>query len=637
MMNRRFRRLLAKFSRDDRGAVALMFGLALMPMIALTGAGVDYTRASQLRAKMTTAADAAVLAATKASGKTLAERQAIANAAFVGNLGSDSSLLAVSGTLTAVAGNSYRYEATANYNYLIMQLVPGASDYAQLRVQSEANAGEGSVEVALVLDNTGSMSGDMTALRKAGKDFTNILFDYASNGAELKMSVVPYVAAVNPGRFNLAMSHVDARGDSDWQARNLRWRWIGFLPNCTNDPYWTPGGGGGGGGGGTGPGTGGNGAWLQDGLRKLASVGLELFGVKEASAQVGPYGTPNRLAPFTGKEISVDKPYTDKNNVKAFVPTGFNYDGVWSRCVISNPGKIAHLDLFDGIRTSAGRAQWKGCVEARPEPFDVTDDPPNPANPRTLFSPYFWADEPGAGGKGASLGYINNYMDDGSLPTGWNTGWEWEQQANLFKYDGQNKNVSFSENPPNTSGPNMACPDELLRLTNNRAAVQSKISSLGHWNGGGTISSEGIMWGWRTLSPKLPFADAKPYGTPNHKKVLVLMTDGENQIGGNNVNGPVMSHYTSYGYMRWGRFPSENFQVAHTHLDARMTLACNNAKAAGIQIITILFRVDAAKSKQLLENCATEKKLFYIASNQNELQKAFTDVAEVIGRIRLTK
>ncbi|MCX7324932.1 MAG: hypothetical protein NTZ14_10975 [Hyphomicrobiales bacterium] len=71
----------------------------------------------------------------------------------------------------------------------------------------------------------------------------------------------------------------------------------------------------------------------------------------------------------------------------------------------------------------------------------------------------------------------------------------------------------------------------------------------------GTISFEGIMWGWRKLSPRARFADGAAYGTDGNKKILVIMTDGENQIGGNNLNGPVMSHCSAYGYMRWGRFP----------------------------------------------------------------------------------
>ena len=101
--------------------------------------------------------------------------------------------------------------------------------------------------------------------------------------------------------------------------------------------------------------------------------------------------------------------------------------------MIANPGKIANLDLFDGIRTKTGTAHWKGCVEARPEPFDVTDDAPYPMDPHTLFMPCIWPDETGNGKDDNSLGYTNNDMDDGDMPAGWTKGGEWERPASLFK------------------------------------------------------------------------------------------------------------------------------------------------------------------------------------------------------------
>jgi hypothetical protein len=132
-------------------------------------------------------------------------------------------------------------------------------------------------------------------------------------------------------------------------------------------------------------------------------------------------------------------------------------------------------------------------------------------------------------------------------------------------------------------------------------------------------------------------ADAKPYGTKNHEKIMMVMTDGENHIGANKPIGPVMSHYNAYGYMRWGRFRKENYREVSKYLDDRMSLACENAKKAKVQVITILFRVDTANSKSLLEKCASNNKLFYLAKDTNELQKAFTDVAELIGKIRLAR
>ncbi len=634
-----FKRTLKRFSADRRGNVAIMFGLALIPLIGLTGVGVDYTRASQLRARMATASDAAVLVAVKSTGLTLEQRTRAADAVFAANLGTDLSLYGITGTLIKLDGNGYRYEANARYTYAVLKALPGAGASTPLRVFSEASAGDSKVEVALVLDNTGSMANDMAVLRSAAADFTNILFDAAPGTNALRMSVVPYVTAVNPGRMNLGMSSVDARGDSSWHAIALRDRYIGWIPNCNMDPYYVPGPPGPPGP--TpppdpyaGPGRGGRGVWLQDALRKLASVGQELFGISSAAAQVGTYGTPNRTAPWSGTNVTISPPYTAAP-VNALIPTGFSSS---NPCVLNNPSKISHLDLFDGIRTRSGaRAQWKGCVEARAEPFDVTDDPPTIGNPNTQFTPYFWMDEVGAAADGNVNGYVNNYIDDATvMPQAWTPGGDWERTYNILKYDGASRGATYTENPPTTGGPNMACPDELLRLTDNRAAVLNKVRSLSHWNGGGTISSEGIAWGWRTLSPKAPFADGVAYGTPNTKKFLVLMTDGENELGESNIGGPTLSHYSAYGHLRY-RFSRDNFQLASNYLDDRMSLVCENAKAAGVQVITILFRVNTMRSKNLLERCASDRKLFYIASNQNELRSAFQDVAAVIGRIRLTK
>lgn len=55
-----FRRFLA----DRRGNVAIMFGIAVIPVLGCVGAAVDYSLANQRRAKITTALDAAVLMAT---------------------------------------------------------------------------------------------------------------------------------------------------------------------------------------------------------------------------------------------------------------------------------------------------------------------------------------------------------------------------------------------------------------------------------------------------------------------------------------------------------------------------------------------------------------------------------------------
>ena len=55
------KRLHRRFGSDKRGAVAIIFGLALVPLVTSIGATIDYTRASTARDRLTIIADKAVL------------------------------------------------------------------------------------------------------------------------------------------------------------------------------------------------------------------------------------------------------------------------------------------------------------------------------------------------------------------------------------------------------------------------------------------------------------------------------------------------------------------------------------------------------------------------------------------------
>lgn len=55
-------RLARRFAADVRGAVALLFGLAVVPIVGIAGIAVDFTRVTADRADLQSAADAAALA-----------------------------------------------------------------------------------------------------------------------------------------------------------------------------------------------------------------------------------------------------------------------------------------------------------------------------------------------------------------------------------------------------------------------------------------------------------------------------------------------------------------------------------------------------------------------------------------------
>ncbi|HEY8380610.1 MAG TPA: pilus assembly protein TadG-related protein [Microvirga sp.] len=76
---------LHTFLRNERGSVAVVFTLALVPLIGAAGAALDYSRATGSRASLQTAADAAALAAVRVKTLNATERQNTGKAMFNAN------------------------------------------------------------------------------------------------------------------------------------------------------------------------------------------------------------------------------------------------------------------------------------------------------------------------------------------------------------------------------------------------------------------------------------------------------------------------------------------------------------------------------------------------------------------------
>lgn len=70
------------FSRDERGTIAVLFAIALVPIIGFSGAAIDYGRAVKAQGKMQAAADSAALAALTVNATTAAQREANARSVF---------------------------------------------------------------------------------------------------------------------------------------------------------------------------------------------------------------------------------------------------------------------------------------------------------------------------------------------------------------------------------------------------------------------------------------------------------------------------------------------------------------------------------------------------------------------------
>ena len=70
-----------RFFGDQHGNTTILFSLAFVGLLGITGLAIDYSRATAARARIAAAADTSVLAGAK-DGATLAERKALAQQYF---------------------------------------------------------------------------------------------------------------------------------------------------------------------------------------------------------------------------------------------------------------------------------------------------------------------------------------------------------------------------------------------------------------------------------------------------------------------------------------------------------------------------------------------------------------------------
>jgi Flp pilus assembly protein TadG len=286
------------------------------------------------------------------------------------------------------------------------------------------------------------------------------------------------------------------------------------------------------------------------------------------------------------------------------------------------------LGLFSQI-TNIG---WGGCVRARVglNGYDLTDEPPNLANGETLFVPYFAPDEPDTPG-----GYNNNYLND--LIVG--------SAIVRQRFPGKYLGALIAGNSP---GPNRNCvPRPIQALTNVKQTITDAINAMSA--SGNTVIPEGLAWGWRVLSPGSPFAEGAPYGDGTTLKILILLTDGRNQVEAS--NGHNHSVYSAYGYAASGHIGPTDGSGTRQALDDKTAALCNNIKAdkdgdpntQDIYLYTISYALLDQAARNLLQACATPQaacpgnNCYYDVPDPAALSGAFTSIAMGINQLRLTR
>ena len=202
----------------------MMFAMVMVPLIAVTGAAIDFSRAYEQRLVVQDALDSAALAANRLIGlaseeEIYAEAMAFFNANTEGRLDNTLTLsMRVDGGTVALSTD---LPVPTSFLGVI------GIENINFDISSVSVAGAATYEVVMVLDNSTSMRGSkLSALQIAATDMINSLFGLsASNPADepVRIGLVPFSASVNVGAANANASWMDTGGNAPNAAINFDW------------------------------------------------------------------------------------------------------------------------------------------------------------------------------------------------------------------------------------------------------------------------------------------------------------------------------------------------------------------------------------------------------------------------------
>ncbi len=194
-------------------------------------------------------------------------------------------------------------------------------------------------------------------------------------------------------------------------------------------------------------------------------------------------------------------------------------------------------------------------------------------------------------------------------------------------------NDAHPEKPyPGLLSTSQNCLTPITPLTARRNDVLRAINGL-VVNVGGyrplTYIPSGLIWGVNVLSPTAPFEEADPYHDGNRKprKILVLMTDGENTLRYDPSTGRHTTPSTSGN--------SGQQQLRATNNDT--AAICDYARSQNIEVFTVALAVSSSTARNLLQACASDSEHYFDARDTAALRGAFSSIAASINRVRLVE
>lgn len=606
----RFRQGLERLSRglrqwagDRRGAIAIQFAFLVVPLTILGFGLVDLNRMNTQKYNLQDSLDAAALYAARSDATTNAELQAAGQKALNANLNLMHGAELISSSFVLDADG---VGVTADAEMKMPAVVSNLWTNQDLKVKahSEVMRNTKNIEVALVLDVTGSMRDQpIIDLRAAATELIDIVVKDQQAPFYSKVSIVPYSMGVNVGDYadDVRGAIPAAKGitNATWKgttskaiSTTTRQNWV--VVNASNHGF-----------------SNGNWVYIEDVAGGMS--GLNNKGYKVANKTTNSF----QLEGVDGS-------------------SGYSSDGA---------GGKATLCTYSNCDTLITAASHGFATNARVRITDIVG--PTNLNDTTyqvtrVSSSQFRLNGSGAGDKPYSSGgdaWCTTYGCEFYYFTNPNgAGRTHRISTCVSERIGSDK---YTDNHPvglNYPAPSNPClSNTIYPLSADKTALKAQITALKEE--GSTAGHIGVAWGWYMISPNFgslwPNAVNKPaaYNAPNTLKVVVWMTDGANNTA--YCNG-VIAQDSGNG----SGLTSDHINCNATNgSSSTQTLAlCSAMKANGIVVYSVGFNIAGNQSAiDVVNGCATDLRHVYLPSGGAALSEAFSAIGAEIDNLRLTR
>lgn len=578
------------FVTDTHGAIAIA-AAGVVPLLLLFGFGaVEFQRYSAVRSTVQDGLDAAALAVAKSNLTDPVQLEALGRAVLAAHMRSDRGLT-LSSFKVRVENGVVVTDAAVGVSPIISDIFTAGQ--LQVRGHSEVLRESSGLEVALVLDTTGSMATNnrIGIAKTAAKTFIDKMSE--ANGTTtgtnpVRIGIVPFANTVNVGPASQApgATWLDQNAQSPIHAEVFHRGETGG-PLLTPQESWPTG--------------------VPNRFTLFTQLGVPWGGCVES--RPAPFDVTD-AGPSSAQPGTLFVPYFSPDE-----PDQVLNARTYNTSLPDTPPVQAYAyansyveDVRRALRGYSFNTTTGAARLGAPWPnFTVAGN-----DPATIIQAFY---RYAAGNNDAAMGWRG-------------------VQGRLAKYAGGAANTRLDLT--DGRGPNRGCAVRpMTRLSTNYAALKSDIESL--TVGGPTNIPMGLAWGWHLVSPNMPFG-ASPASDTSARRVVVLMTDGDNSLW-SPVDGDVgnmnRSEYGGAGYSWQNRVGStSNDRTAA--LNARLALLCTNMRNAKITVYTIRVEVTGG-SPDLLRNCATDPGMFFDVKQASELTTTFDKIARSIQNLRISK